>query len=193
MKKVIAIAVALTALGTGQVFAQAKNFEGLNLGANLEFDHGTLGATDGSSGTGHKTGLGLQAQYNWAVNNQFLLGLGVSTGTGHRNAGSYASGVGAYTKDRVAVDLMPGYAIDNKLMVYGKISSLSAKALSDDGTSTATAHGTGYGIGLRGLIDNNTYWQAGLDTNRYRNVGFATGTSASLKDNVFSVGVGYKF
>lgn len=193
MKKVIAIAVALSALGTAQVFAQAKNFEGFTMGANLEFDNGKMSATDGSSGNGHKTGLGLQAQYNWAMNNQWLIGMGIGTSTGHRNAGTYASGVGAYTKDRDSLDLMPGYAIDNKLMVFGKLSSITAKALSDDGVSTATAHGTGYGIGLRGLIDNHTYWQAGLDTHRYRNVAFGTGTASSLKDNVLSVGVGYKF
>lgn len=194
MKKVTAIVAAVGMLGAMQAFAQAKNFEGLSLGANLEVDHGSLSASDGSSDSHHSTRLGLQGRYDWALDNQFLLGLGVGVGTGHRNAGVYATTNEAYTKNRYSIDLMPGYAINNQLMVYGKISALSATAASDDGVNTASVHGTGYGIGLRGLIDNNTYWQAGLDTHRYRDVTFSTtGTTASLKDNVFSVGLGYKF
>lgn len=192
MKKVFAIALAWGALSAGQVFAQAKNLEGFNLGAALEVDQGSLSASDGSSGRTHRTGLGLEARYDWAVDSQFLIGLGVSAGLGHRDAGTYASGLPAYTKDRYAIDVVPAYVLGNGLVVYGKVSSLRAKAWADNGSDT-TVHGTGYGIGLRGLIDNHTYWQAGLDTHRYRDIGFATGTSASLKDNVLSLGVGYKF
>lgn len=193
MKKVFAIALALGALSTGQVFAQAKNLEGFNLGANLEVDRGYLSASDGASGDAHRTGVGLEARYDWAIDNQFLIGLGVSAGTGHRNAGTYASGAPAYTKDRYAIDVVPAYVLSNGMVVYGKVSALQAKAQADDGSGSATVRGTGYGIGLRGYIDNRTYWQAGLDTHRYRDVGFATGTSASLKDNVLSLGVGYRF
>lgn len=192
MKKVTAIVAAVGMLSAMQAFAQAKNFEGLSLGANLEVDHGSMTATDGSSDSAHSTRLGLQARYDWALDNQFLLGLGASVGTGHRSAGAYLSGSEAYTKNRYSIDLMPGYAINNQLMVYGKVSALSATALSDDGVSTASVHGTGYGIGVRGLIDRNTYWQAGLDAHRFNDVTFNTNT-VTFKDNVFSVGVGYKF
>ena len=194
MKKVTAIVAAIGLLGAMQAFAQAKNFEGLSLGANMEIDHGSLSATDGSSDSNNSTRLGLQARYDWALGSQFLLGLGATFGTGHRNAGTYAlSQTDAYTKNRYSLDLMPGYAINNNLMVYGKVSALSATALSDDGTSTATVHGTGYGIGIRGLMDNSTYWQAGLDSQRFNDVTFNTGTTATFKNNVFSVGVGYRF
>lgn len=194
MKKVIAIVAAMGMLGAVPAFAQAKNFEGLSVGANLEVDRGSLSASDGSSDSAHSTRLGLQARYDWVLNDQFLLGLGVSAGPGHRQAGTYLGGSDAYTKNRYSIDLMPGYAISNTLMVYGKVSALTAKALSNDGTSTASVHGTGYGIGLRGLIDNNTFWQAGLDTQRFHDVTFGgTGTTATFKDNILSVGVGYKF
>lgn len=192
MKKVFAIALTLSALGAGQVFAQAKNLEGFNLGANLEVDRGYLSASDGASGDAHRTGLGLEARYDWAIDNQFLIGLGVSAGTGHRDAGTYATGLPAYTQDRYAIDVVPAYVLGNGLVVYGKLSALRAKAWADDASNT-TVHGTGYGIGLRGLIDNHSYWQAGLDTHRYRDAGLATGTSAALKNNVLSLGVGYRF
>lgn len=194
MKKVTAIVAALGVLGAAQAFAQAKNFEGWSVGANLEVDHGSLSASEGSSDSANNTGLGLQARYDWALGEQYLLGLGLTAGPGHRSAGNYlVSTTGAETKNRYSIDVMPGYAINNKLMVYGKLSALSATALSDDGVSTATVHGTGYGIGLRGLIDHHTYWQAGLDAHRYSDVTFGTTTTATFKDTVLSVGVGYKF
>lgn len=194
MKKVQAIVAAVGTLVAIQTFAQEKNFEGLSLGVNLEVDHGSVTATDGSSDRGHSTRLGLQARYDWVLGNQFLLGLGATVGMGQRSAGTYLSGTEATTKNRYSIDLMPGYAISNNLMVYGKVSSLSATALSDDGTTTASVHGTGYGIGVRGLIDSNTYWQTGLDTNRFNDVTFSTtSNTATLKNNVFSMGVGYKF
>jgi outer membrane immunogenic protein len=193
MKKVLAIAVALGALGASQVFAQAKSFEGFNVGANAEINHATMSASDGSSGSDHSAGLGLQANYNWALGDQFVLGLGAGLSTGHHDAGTYAGGSNASVKDRYSIDLMPGYAINNSLLVYGKLSAVSATALSTDGANTATVHGTGYGVGLRGLISSQTYWQAGLDTYRFNDVTFNTGITASLKNDVFSVGVGYKF
>ncbi len=123
MKKVLAIAVALGALGASQVFAQAKSFEGFNVGANAEINHATMSASDGSSGSDHSAGLGLQANYNWALGDQFVLGLGAGLSTGHHDAGTYASGSNASVKDRYSIDLMPGYAINNSLLVYGKLSA----------------------------------------------------------------------
>lgn len=194
MKKVNAMVAAIGLLGAMQAFAQARNFEGMSLGANLEVDHGSITATDGSSDNSHSTRLGLQARYDWALDEQFLLGLGASVGLGQHSAGSYLGGSSAYTKNRYAIDLMPGYAINKQLMVYGKISALSATALSDDGVSTASVHGTGCGIGVRGLMDSNTYWQVGLDTNRFQDVTFSsTSNTATFRDNIFSLGVGYKF
>lgn len=195
MKKVFAIALTLSALGTTHAFAQARNFEGFTLGANMEIDHGSLSATDGSSSSDHSTQLGLQARYDWALGDQFVWGIGATAGTGSRAAGNYAStpNAAAYTRNRYSIDLMPGYALSNTLLVYGKVSALSATAGADDAASTVTVHGTGYGIGLRGLIDHNTYWQAGLDTHRFNDVTFASSTTATFKNDVFSVGMGYRF
>lgn len=194
MKKVNVMLAAVAMLGAVQAFAQTRPFEGLSLGANLDFDHGSLSASDGSSSTGNSTRMGLQARYDWALGEQFLLGVGATVGTGQRAAGSYATAqTAAYTKNRYALDLMPGYVLDPQLMVYGKVSALSASAASDDGSSNATVHGTAYGIGLRGLMDSHSYWQVGLDKQHLHDVSFSTGTTAAFTNDVLSVGVGYKF
>lgn len=194
MKKVSALVAALGMLGAMQAFAQAKNFQGPSLGAQLEVDRGSMRASDGSSDSAHSTGLALQARYDWVLDDQLLLGLGVSGSTGHRDAGVYLGGIGGYTHKRYSLDLMPGYAISNTLMVYGKLSALSAEALANDGAYSASVHGTGYGIGLRGLIDASTFWQVGLDSHRYHDVTFSTtGTTATLRNDILSLGIGYKF
>lgn len=193
MKKVIAIVSAIAALGTTPVFAQARNFEGFSLGANVEFDNGSSSATDGTSDNGNSTGLGLQARYDWALGDNFLLGLGATASTGKRTAGTYVSGAGAYTADRYSIDLMPGYALSDNLALYAKVSSVMANASSNDGSSTNSVQGIGYGIGLRGLFYRNMYWLAGVDSYRFNDVTFNTGATSSLKGTVFSLGVGYKF
>lgn len=193
MKKVIVFAATLAALGTTQAFAQAQNFEGFSLGANAEFDGGTSSASDRTSDSGNSTGLGLQARYDWALGPKFVLGLGTTVSTGQRTAGTYASGAGAYTSNRYSLDFMPGYAVTDDTLVYAKVSSLSATATSDNGSDTTSAQGISYGIGVRSMFSKNMYWQAGWDNYRFNDVTFNTGTTSSLKGNVLSLGVGYKF
>lgn len=193
MKKIFLTLTTVASLVTVQAHAQAKNFEGFSLGANVEFDSASTSATDGTSDTGNNTRLGLQAQYNWAPGQNFVLGLGVSTGTGSRQAGAYASGAGAYISNRYALDLVPAYAINKDLLLFGKVSSISASVAADDGASTASVQGLGYGIGIRAMVDRNIYWQAGYDSYKFNDATFGTGTTASLKGNVVSLGLGYKF
>jgi outer membrane immunogenic protein len=193
MKKIIYLATALAALASVQAHAQATNFVGFSLGANAEFDGTATNGTDGTSDAGKTTGLGLQAKYDWDLGNNFVLGLGATASTGNRQAGTYTNGTGAYTNNRYSLDLMPGYALTKDLLVYGKVSSVAANAAANDGTSTAAVQGLGYGVGVRSMITPNAYVQAGYDYYKFNDVTFATGTTASLKGNVLSLGIGYKF
>lgn len=193
MKKLIAATAVLAAASAVPALAQSKNFEGFSLGANVEFDRASVDTSDGSSDSGNSTGAGLQAQYAWGLGSNFVLGVGATASTGNRKAGAYATGFDAYTKDRYAFDIIPGIAVTENTLVYAKISSLSGTGASSDGSSTSSLQGMGYGLGVRGMIDRNAYWQAGYDTYRYNDVTFGNGTMASFKGNVLSVGVGYKF
>lgn len=193
MKQALSIIAALSALAVGQAHAQGTSFEGFSLAMNLESEGASTSATDGTSDSGRSTGVAFQAKYDWALGNQFVLGLGASANTENRLAGTYMSGASSYSSKRYSLDIEPGYAINNALLVFGKASSISATVASDDGASNTSAQGLGYGVGLRGMIDHNAFWQAGIDTYKLNDASFSTGTTASLKGNVVSLGIGYKF
>lgn len=184
MKKTI-LALACTALTTPLVFAQAKNFEGFSIGASLANTKTTIDSA-GASTDGTTTGLDLNAQYNWALGQAFVLGVGVNLGTGSNKAGTAPGGADITVKDRYALEFTPGYAVSKDVLVFGKVASLSASA--DGGGGSTSISGLGYGLGVRGMMDKNTFWQVGYDSNKYdEKNGF------TAKSSVFSLGVGYKF
>lgn len=188
MKKIV-LAVAGTVLATPLVFAQAKNFEGFSIGASLANAKTSIESTTGASTAfeGTSTGIDLNAQYNWALGQAFVLGVGVTVGTGNNKVGSSSSVGDIVTKNRAAVEFVPGYAVSNDMLIYGKIASLAATGANDVGVSSTYA-GIGYGIGLRGMMNKNMYWQIGYDMNQY-----AEKSNEKLKSSVFSLGMGYKF
>lgn len=195
MRKLFALTAVVTALSSSQAFAQAKSHEGFSLGANAEFDRSSVDATGTGavSDSANSTGLGLQAQYAWALGSNFLLGLGATANTGNRKAGTYANGNEAYIKDRYSIDLIPSIAVTNKVLVFARISSVAGNGTSSNGTSTASIQGLGYGLGFRAMIDNNLFWQAGYDYVKFNDVTFSNGTVSSFKGNILSLGIGYKF
>ncbi|APW41542.1 outer membrane protein [Rhodoferax saidenbachensis] len=193
MKK-IAIAAACLALAAPQVFAQARSFEGFSLSANLESTKSTVDALSVSD-SGNSTGLGLQAQYTFAITDQFVLGVGATLGTVKRNTAS-ASGLGAdaYTKDNTSFDLTPGIAVTDSTVIFGKISALGGTLQVDSAPSASySLTGLGYGVGIKSMIDKNLFWQLVYDSNKYNDVTTTGGTTLSNKSTIFSLGVGYKF
>ncbi len=189
MKKALLLAASVAFIAP-QAFAQAKNFEGFSLGASIAstkttFENPTV-SIDGTTAS-----LDLNAQYNFALAPQFVLGVGLNLGTGNNKAGTSA-GVDVITKNRYALEFTPGYAVSNTLLVYGKVASLSATA--EAGTFSEGISGIGYGLGVRGLVDKNIYWQVGYDANTYsEKTSAALGGAYKTKSSVFSLGVGYKF
>lgn len=196
MKLATLIAASIAFLAP-QAFAQAKSFEGFTLGANVESAKTTTNLVGTGSDSGNGAGLGLQAQYSIAFNNQFVLGLGATLSTGTRKAGSFA-GTDITTKNFTSFDITPGYALSDTLLIYGKISSISLTAV---GTTAATGvelgtesvSGIGYGLGVRSMYNKNIYFQAGFDSNRTTEKTSNTLGTFSGSSNVFSLGAGYKF
>ena len=183
MKKTI-LAIACTALATPLVFAQAKNFEGLSMGVSIANTKTTV-ENPTSSTDGTTTGLDLNAQYTWALGQEFALGVGLTMGTGNNKAGT-VGGSDINTKNRYALEVTPGFAVSKDVLLYGKIAYLNATAESA-GTSESLT-GTGYGLGVRGMVDKNMFWQVGYDLNQYQEK-----NNAKAKSTVLSLGVGYKF
>lgn len=189
MKKTL-LAIACTALATPMVFAQAKNFEGFSLGASIANAKSTVDSTSFGSTDGTSTGLDLQAQYNFALGQDFVLGVGLNAGTGNNKAGDFGGG-DITVKKRYALEFTPGFALSKDMLVYGKVAALNATL--ENGGSSENLSGVGYGLGLRGMVDKNMYWQVGYDLNQYGEKSDTVGGSYKLKSNVFSLGVGYKF
>jgi hypothetical protein len=189
MKKALLLAASVAFIAP-QAFAQAKNFEGFSVGANLASTKTTIeDATSSIDGT--TASLDLNAQYNFALAPQFVLGVGLTLGTGNNKAGTSVTAVDVITKNRYALEFTPGYAVSNTLLVYGKVASLSATV--EAGTASESVSGVGYGLGVRGLVDKNMYWQVGYDANTYSEKTSATLGTFKGKSTVLSLGVGYKF
>lgn len=183
MKKIV-LTLAGALVATPLVFAQAKNFEGFSVSASLANTKTTIDTTGAASIDGTTTGLDLNAQYNWALGQEFVLGVGVTMGTGNNKAGTSGT-TDVVTKNRSALEFTPGFAVSKDVLIYGKIASLNATV--DSATSTSIS-GLGYGLGVRGMVDKNMFWQVGYDSNKYDEKNTST-----VKSTVFSLGVGYKF
>ncbi|MDZ7891803.1 MAG: outer membrane beta-barrel protein [Rhodoferax sp.] len=194
MKKLLLASVAVASLaGTSAFAADVTDLSGFSIGTNVEFSRGAVNATDGSSDGGATTGAGLQARYDWALTPTFALGLGASYSSGNHLHGNYTNGSQAGVNNRYSIDLIPTVALSNGYQLFGKVSSIYGTASSSDGVNTTDAQGVGYGIGVRKMLDKNLFVQAGYDLNKFRDVTYSNGTTASLQENVYSIGIGYKF
>ncbi len=197
MKKLLITSVVLGSLSAASAFAAGptpgSDLSGFSIGTNAEFSRGNVGATDGSADGGASTTAGINARYDWALTPTFAIGLGASYSTGNHAFGSYANGTAATMNNRYSLDIVPTVALSNDYQLFGKISSIYGSASSSDGVSSNNVQGVGYGLGVRKMLDKNLYVQAGYDLNQYRDVTFSNGNTASLKENVYSIGLGYKF
>ena len=195
MKKLLVTTLVLGSMAASTAFAAGgPDLSGLSITGTVEASAGGVSATDGTNDTAKSNALGLQARYDWNLAPTFALGLGASYSSSVHKAGTYAgSGAAATLNNRFSIDVIPSIALAPDLQLYGKVSSVYGQAASDDGVNTANAQGVGYGIGIRKMMDQNLYLQIGYDLNKFRDVTFGSGTTASFQENVFSVGVGYKF
>lgn len=193
MKKTI-LALACTALATPLVFAQAKNFEGLSLSASLANTKTTFDdSTNAVSYDGTTTGIDFNAKYNWALGQEFVLGVGLTLGSGNNKAGTTATGADITTKNRYALEFTPGFTVSKDVLVYGKVAAIGG-TVDVSGIGSENGTGVGYGLGVRGMFDKNMFWQVGYDLNQYAEKTSTTFNSTyKAKSSVFSLGVGYKF
>ena len=197
MKKLLITSFVLGSLTAGSAFAAgptaAPDLSGFSIGTNAEFSRGSVTANDGSSDGGATTSAGINARYDWALTPTFAVGLGASYSTGNHAFGSYANGTAASINNRYSVDIVPTVALSNDIQLFGKVSSIYGSAASSDGVNNHDVQGVGYGVGVRKMLDKNLFVQAGYDLNKFRDVTYNNGTTASLQENVYSVGIGYKF
>lgn len=196
LKKIIMLA-AVAAFAAPQAFAQAKNFQGFSLTASAASTRTSTEDTTIATGvvsasdSGRSTGLDLQAQYAWALGKQFVLGVGVTLGSGNLSGGRLGT-TDVTTKERASLDLIPGYAVSDSLLLYGKLSAITGTA-EFSGIGSKSGSGLGYGLGLRALVSKNWFFQGGYDLNVYDKVNATATDSVKINSSVFSLGGGYQF
>lgn len=202
MKKIlIATAIAAT-LVAPQAFAQAKNFEGFSLGANLNIANATTEITstifNGKSSESSQN-LGLQAKYNWALGDAFVLGLGLDLGVGDLKSGEFTIGgalVNVKQKEAYSLFVAPGVALNDSVLLYGKVAALSGKfeASGAGGSVSTTVSGVGYGLGVQSYLNKNLFIQGEFMQNNYNDRTFTLNNETDKNNSsIFSIGVGYRF
>jgi opacity protein-like surface antigen len=198
MNKVLFISVCLV-ISVPQAFAQANLFEGFSASADLEIASPKIelsGTGISQSLTGNTTNVGLQARYDLSLDKQFVVGFGGSYTLGDRKVGDSAFAGALKTRGIYSLDLTPGVAVSDTMLVYGKLAILRGTGVSTgiaSGTETTNdLKGLGYGIGVRSMIDKNMFFQAAYDFSKYDDF-TDSGVTAKSTGSIFSLGVGYKF
>jgi hypothetical protein len=194
MKKII-IATAMAAAFTApQVLAQSQVFKGLSAGVGFTVAESTSTlATGGTTRTlsDVDNNFALQVQYNMALNEAFLLGIGSNIGFGDLKAGKFNGGQ-AKIKNSYSLYLAPSYAINNTWLAYGKLAYLNAKAENAFSHSINFDEGFGYGVGFQVMYNKKWFGQAELMINQYKDKSSLSETD-KLKNGMYSLTAGYKF
>jgi uncharacterized cupredoxin-like copper-binding protein len=197
MKKIIS-AAALIIAATG-ASAQASNFGGFSVGLNLntaavntklQLDGTTLDGIGGQSFNG-----AVQAAYGFVVSPSAVVTVGAAYGLGSIKAGYITDVATIKAKNSLSVYVEPGYLIANTTLVYGKLSYEKATITATGGdTVSKSINGTGFGFGLRTMLDKASYIQIEVKQIGYGSTRFAD-DDADFKTNatVGTVGFGYRF
>ena len=230
MKRLL-IATASAALLASPIFAsaQAKNFEGFFAEAGLgygTFDGSLSGGNLSQAANGTPIGsysvnadkvksiIGVVgAGYNFALSNEFVLGVGGSYSPSRSASatstlslpaalgGGTSTGAGA-VQNIYSLYLSPGYAISQDSLVYAKVGYTGATAVFSGTTPNLNLNGYVLGLGFKKTFDKNLYGfvegkyasfgSKDLDPNALSSSITNTG-SMSAKGMDIIVGVGYKF
>lgn len=200
MNKVLLAATLAASLIAPSAFAQslsayAKKFEGFSV-------YGTLNASSSQykeNGPGYSASVSdsdangtLGAQYDWALGDNFVLGLGVDAGLSSLKSGSVL-GADAGLYDMYSLYLAPGVSLSDSVLLYGKLGTANARVkYSGASSGSQDISGLAYGLGVRMYYDRNVYFNLEYQQFHYddKHVGNIT---LGEQSNQFSVGVGYRF
>ena len=219
--KIIALMISLIAMPTF-AFSQAKNFAGPSLAVTggkvssttkVNYNDGAGGEAEAHVADigGNDIGFGLDLSYAFAIDNNFLIGLGFTYGLNDTDAGTVASILKFKIEDQRSVYIQPTYAFNNSFAAYGKIGyhEMDGKATLTQnlfinnqayglaaGSASGEFKGIGYGFGLKGLINQNVYIQAEVQYVDYDSEGGGSANNVgSFKPETVSgiISIGYKF
>lgn len=191
--------------------AQSANFDGVHLGLGVAVIQPTVRYTDadGSLLKWEKTTAmpEIDLSYHKALNNKFLLGIGINANFGKRlDLGTESEDYGrvsAWMSRHYSIYIQPTYVLNNSTAAFAKLAYHSARvnAVGQPGADWIPdrfrAHGIGYSLGAVKNIDKNFYIQGELQYVKYSDRNFVNEYDFHWKFNQRTVGaifsVGYKF
>jgi opacity protein-like surface antigen len=220
-KKITTICCAVALLATTAAtpaLSQSKNFAGPSIaGYGAYVGHTTKSNYNDGTDSVHITDLGgndieygLDLNYSIPIDNNFLIGFGITHALNDTDAGNFFGVLDFKAKDHQSIYIQPTYAFNNNFAGFVKLShhrtkgegknseilDLSQTFDIDEGTFTAKYKGTGYGFGLKGIVSQNIYLQAEVNYIDYNSKGggseenlvsFAPETVSGM------ISIGYKF
>jgi opacity protein-like surface antigen len=210
----------LASVAATPALSQAKNFAGASIAGYGAFVSHTVKSNfnDGTSNVhitdlgGNDIEYGLDLSYSIPVDNNFLIGFGITHALNDTDAGKFLGILDFKAKDHQSIYIQPTYAFNNNFAGFAKLShnrTKGAASLSETyenfdssviitgpDTSTEKFKGTGYGLGLKGIVSQNIYLQAEVNYIDYKSKGGGSETDAvSFKPETVSgtISIGYKF
>jgi opacity protein-like surface antigen len=132
------------------------------------------------------------AQYNFALGNSFVLGLGVSVGLGSIKGGNINGVLPITFANNASVFLAPGFAISDSTQIYAKLAAISTSA--EYNTTKLSLSGTGFGFGVQTFINKNVFITGEYMVNTLEDKKYTLNNETDkFSFNTLSIGVGYKF
>jgi opacity protein-like surface antigen len=217
----ICCAVALLATTAATpALSQAKNFAGPSIaGYGAYVGHTVKSNYNDGTNTQHITDLGandieygLDLGYSIPIDNNFLIGFGITHALNDTDAGKFLGVLKFKAKDHQSIYIQPTYAFNNNFAGFVKLSHhrtkgtvsltdnvvLSGEAENTIGADTSSEKfkGTGYGFGLKGMVSQNIYLQAEVNYIDYKSIGGGSEDDVvNFKPETVSgiISIGYKF
>lgn len=215
MKKTV-LAFSLIAIGFASN-AQVSNFEGFSAGLNLasisgstKFGVGNNNTNPTIDGVGKQAWTGqVQAGYGIQMSTSSVFTIGAKYGLSASKIGTLTfddGSLSAKAKNQLSLEFAPGTLLNDKTLAYGIISYERAKLVGDftdntvapavNSSRSANVKGSGYGAGIRTMLDNKTYFQVEVKQINYGATSLVTADgdlNFTTKAAVGTIGIGKKF
>lgn len=179
------------------VLGQAKSFEGFSGGVNLNLvgTSTNLTVNDVSVHAGDQSVIpSLDLGYTYAIDDKFTIGVSGTYDLSKSKAGQISSTFELEGKDHYSINLKPGFAIADNILVYGLFGYHNLTGSITNTTGTTTFSGFGYGLGSQIMIDKNLYLKLEIQQIAYGSEAtFGTALDVKPSATVGAVGIGYKF
>ncbi len=182
---------------TSVAYAQASNFKG-PFGGILVSSVGSSTDINGSGpafSTGAQTVLPtLEAGYNFATTEKFVLGASITYDLAKTNGGNIAT-ASLQSDNHYSLNFKPGYAINDTTLLYATIgyNHRNATVTNAGNFPGYSFDGIGYGIGSMLMLNESIYLRFELQKINYGSQSIQSGVSAQPSLTVGTIGVGYKF